>query len=136
VLIIEDDRDVARAFARTLQHANLESFIAADADAAFNAIDERMPDMILLDAQLPAIGGLEICRILRAKDATRHVSILIVTGADTDEHRLESLKAGADGFLAKPFEPHALIERIENLLELRHHAAELRAMTVDPPPSA
>ena len=85
-----------------------------------------MPDLILLDGTLPIVGGVEICRIVRARYATRFTAILFVTANDSPENRFAATQAGADAFIAKPFQTADLLDRVRALLASRRHLGELR----------
>src|SRR5665213_1609468 len=103
ILVIEDEELIARVLLRTLHRAGFHASAAFNADEAFRAVAESTPTLVLLDAHLPLVSGIEICRGLRARHATRHTPILFVTGDDSEEQRLAATRAGVDGFLAKPF---------------------------------
>jgi DNA-binding response OmpR family regulator len=128
VLIVDDEPPIVSVLVRTLQRAGYNVAAAFNADEAFNVIEQRTPDVVLLDADLPVVGGLEICRILRAKPATRLTPILFITGTDTNERRFEATQAGVDGFLGKPFDTATLLERIHVMLSAKHHVDDFRLL--------
>jgi DNA-binding response OmpR family regulator len=124
ILIIEDEPAVARALLRTLHRDGYHATAALNADEAFNAIEARTPDLILLDGSLPIVGGVEICRIVRGRHATLRTPILFVTADDSASHRLAASEAGADAFMAKPYRTEELRERVRFLLALARRADE------------
>ena len=79
------------------------------------------PDLVLLDVMMPEISGLEILKMLRSRDATRNIPIIILTAHIEDEIKHESLELGANDFLAKPIDPNEMLPRVRNLLSLRAH---------------
>ncbi|HVC78139.1 MAG TPA: hybrid sensor histidine kinase/response regulator [Candidatus Micrarchaeaceae archaeon] len=86
---------------------------------ALELAETSPPDLVLVDLQMPGVGGLEICRRLKAAPTTRLVPVLVVTAMDSREHRLAALDMGADDFLAKPVDRVELIARVRSLLRLK-----------------
>jgi two-component system, OmpR family, alkaline phosphatase synthesis response regulator PhoP len=80
------------------------------------AASEQTPDLILLDLNLPVLGGLEVCRILRARPDTAHVPIIIVTARTGETDRVTGLDVGADDYLTKPFSLRELQARVRAVL--------------------
>jgi two-component system cell cycle response regulator DivK len=75
------------------------------------------PALILMDATMPRMDGWEALRLLKADEATRHIPLIMLTAHAFDEHRERAMKAGADGFLAKPVLPDALAREIRQFLK-------------------
>jgi DNA-binding response OmpR family regulator len=113
VLIIEDDPNVAEVVARYLEREGyaVES-IADGAEGLRRALDDP-PDLVVLDLMLPSLGGLEVCRRLRAA-APVPVIMLTARGEETD--RITGLELGADDYVAKPFSPRELTARVKAVL--------------------
>ncbi|WP_407925705.1 response regulator transcription factor [Chengkuizengella marina] len=113
VLIIEDEKSLARFIELELRHEGFETKIAPDGrEGLLLAIEEKW-DLILLDLMLPSLSGTEICRRLRAnKDDT---PIIMLTARDSVFDRIYGLDSGADDYLAKPFEIGELLARIRSL---------------------
>lgn len=111
VVLSVDDSDISRAFIE----AHLESFGfpvlgCATADEALKMLDERVPDLILLDVNMPDVDGYELCRRIRAHCTQRpFLPILFLSSALSFEERLKGLAAGGDDFLGKPYEPQELV---------------------------
>ena len=80
--------------------------------SALEAIDRQPPDLILLDVGLPDINGFEVCRRLKHNPLTRLTPVVMVTGLNSREHRIEGINAGADDFLGKPFDSGELRARV------------------------
>jgi DNA-binding response OmpR family regulator len=77
---------------------------------------EETPDLVLLDLNLPgAFDGIEVCRRLRAEEATSHVPILIISAMNDDDTRARVLDAGATAFYSKPFSPMSLLKEIDSI---------------------
>lgn len=120
VLVVEDHADV-RAFVRRTLEPPYRVVEAATAEAALERARAEAPDLVVSDVMLPGMDGVALCRRLRADDALRAVPVILLTARADEESRLEGLGAGADDYLAKPFNPAELRLRAENLIEVRRH---------------
>src|SRR5437868_406090 len=93
VLIVEDEHDIASLIKHTLERsADADANIVASGDAALKAVGEQPPDLVILDLNLPVIGGLEVCRILRSRADARHVPIIMLTARTGENDRVEGLE--------------------------------------------
>ena len=125
VLIVEDDQQNARLLKRIVNADGFEADIVHDGPSALAAIAAHPPDVILLDWMLPGLTGIEICRQLKNERATRLIPVIILTGLDARESRIEGIRAGADDFLTKPFDRGELQARVRSLARLKHYTDEL-----------
>jgi two-component system response regulator MprA len=119
VLVVEDDPDVADAVRRGLRFAGFAVDLAADGRSALTAIAVARPDVLVLDLMLPDLDGLELCRQVRATEASANrapVPILMLTARDAVPDRVVGLHAGADDYLVKPFAFEELVARLQALL--------------------
>jgi two-component system response regulator MprA len=116
VLVVEDDEDIADVLRRSLRQEGHEVRTADDGEEALQMAVEFVPDLVILDLGLPKLDGVEVCRRLRADG---DVPILILTARSDTEDRVEGLDAGADDYLAKPFERAELLARMRALLRRR-----------------
>ncbi len=113
VLVVDDDARLRDLLQRYLvQHGYLVS-VAADGAAALAALERIAFDIVVLDVMLPDRHGVDLVAELRRR---RDVPILLLTALGEPEHRIRGLEAGADDYLAKPFEPRELLLRIANIL--------------------
>lgn len=119
VLIVEDDAQQRRLMSRLVSaHApDAEVHEAADGFEAGRKVLAVAPALIILDMRLPGVDGLKVCASIRAEPSLARVRILAVSGFDAERSRAGCLKAGADDFLAKPFEPADFTRRLAALLE-------------------
>lgn len=127
VLVVEDDTPVAFAIARVLRWAQFAVEIVADGEAALAAVAERRPDLILLDWNLPKMRGVEVCERVKRGPETRLIPVVMLTAFDDPAHRLAAITAGADDFIAKPFDPQQLSARILSLVRLKQYTDELES---------
>ena len=116
ILVVEDEPPLQQLLAYNLKAAGFDIAQAYDGEEALQLIDERAPDLVLLDWMLPEVSGVELCRRLRRRSDTARVPIIMLT-ARTEEHdRLRGLETGADDYVTKPFSPAELTARIRAVL--------------------
>jgi two-component system, OmpR family, response regulator MprA len=114
VLVADDDRAIRSSLARALGLDGYEVLEAADGAAALRVINEHAPDVAVLDVMMPNIDGLTVCRVLRAE--RNRLPVLMLTARTETRDRVAGLDAGADDYLAKPFELDELLARLRALL--------------------
>lgn len=113
ILIIEDDKEIARLTEIYLQSTGYETTVVADGSLAIAMINKLSPDLILLDLMLPNVDGFELCRQARE---FYNGPIIVLTAVEDDLSEVSLLKLGADDYLRKPAKPHIMSARIEALL--------------------
>ena len=136
VLVVEDDTAIRVGICEKLHVEGYETAVAVDGEDAIAWLDERCPDLVVLDLMLPKLDGYTVLRRLRKRYAD--LPVLILSARGSEDEKVEGLRAGADDYLAKPFGLKELVARIEVLLrrtrgsgeELRHGDLLVRT---DPP---
>jgi DNA-binding response OmpR family regulator len=113
ILIIEDDPNVAEVVARYLEREGYRVQTVSDGRAGLEAALADLPDLVVLDLMLPSLGGLEICRRLRA---VAPVAVIMLTARGEEADRIAGLELGADDYIAKPFSPRELTARVKAVL--------------------
>lgn len=113
VLVVEDDRGVRESLGAVLEHQGHEVALCESGEEALERIDP-LPDLVILDLNLPGIDGLETCRRIRARRL--RVPILMLTARHEIGDRVAGLDAGADDYLVKPFALDELLARVRALL--------------------
>ena len=117
VLVVEDEQDIAGLIRHTLERGGeFDVEVVASGDAALKSVAEQTPDLILLDLNLPVLGGLEVCRLLRARPNTARVPIIMLTARTSESDRVTGLDAGADDYVTKPFSLRELAARVRAVL--------------------
>src|ERR1700722_12468724 len=114
ILVVKDERKVAEMVARGLKAERYAVDLAATGDAGWTLANTYHYDLILVDLMLPGLGGLELLKRIRQKDA--QVPVLILTARDATASKVENFEAGADDYLTKPFAFAELQVRIKSLL--------------------
>jgi two-component system, OmpR family, KDP operon response regulator KdpE len=113
ILVIDDEAQIRRALTSILGARKYIVFTAADGETGISAAIEHSPDLVILDISMPGMGGIEVCRELRAWYSAP-ILILSVRGQDTD--KIAALDAGADDYVTKPFSAGELLARVRALL--------------------
>ncbi|MCZ8087689.1 MAG: phosphate regulon transcriptional regulator PhoB [Brevundimonas sp.] len=116
VLVMEDEDALATLLQYNLEKEGYQVVIAGDGEEGLVQIDERLPDLILLDWMLPKVSGIEVCRRIRGRPETRNVPIIMLTARGEESDRVRGLDTGADDYLTKPFSMTELIARIRAVL--------------------
>lgn len=117
VFLVEDDADIAHLVRRHLERGGEFTVREFATGAAFlAACEESLPELVLLDLNLPDTDGFTLCRELRAWDATSRVPILMLTARSREADRVTGLDLGADDYLVKPFSLHELAARSRALV--------------------
>ena len=118
LLVIEDNRDIAAYIGSLFADRYAVSYAANGKEGMEKALD-LVPDLIITDLMMPGMDGLEVCRQVRGNEIINHIPIIVVTAKITEEERIRGLEAGADAYIAKPFNADELRTRVEKLLD-RH----------------
>ncbi len=124
LLMIEDDTRLAQMVGEYLTQSGFGFSHAADGASGLEMLQQRTPDLVILDLMLPDTDGLEICRRIRAlPNGLAKVSVLMLTAKGDPMDRIIGLEIGADDYLPKPFEPRELLARIRAVLRRRGEGA-------------
>jgi two-component system phosphate regulon response regulator PhoB len=116
ILVVEDEIDVALLITYNLEAEGYVVESAARGDEAELKLAESAPDLLILDWMLPGVSGIEICRRLRAREATRTLPVIMVTARQEESERVRGLAVGADDYVVKPFSVVELMARVRALL--------------------
>ncbi|WP_410596086.1 response regulator transcription factor [Amycolatopsis sp. lyj-23] len=114
LVIIDDETALQDSLSRTLRFEGYTVSVAGDGASGLTTVRAESPDGVLLDVTMPVLGGLEVCRVLRAEGNT--VPVLMLTARTTVTDRVAGLDAGADDYLVKPFALQELLARVRALL--------------------
>jgi two-component system phosphate regulon response regulator PhoB len=116
VLVMEDEDALATLLQYNLEKEGYRVVVAGDGEEGLVQIDERLPDLVLLDWMLPKVSVIEVCRRIRGKAETRNLPIIMLTARGEETDRVRGLDTGADDYLTKPFSMTELIARIRAVL--------------------
>jgi len=125
ILVVDDYAANVKLLERNLQAAGYETVAAYDGEQALAQVAAEKPDLVLLDIMMPKIDGFEVCRRLRADEATAVIPVIMVTALKETEDRIRGLEAGADDFISKPFDRAELLARVKSLLQVKYYRSML-----------
>lgn len=135
ILVIEDNKDVSDYICSLLTPQYYVK-CAANGRQGLAMAQDIIPDIIITDVMMPEIDGLELCRQIRKDRLINHIPIIMVTARITEEERIRGIEAGADAYLAKPFNANELRTRIQKLLEQRRLLRDKFAKAIFNAPAA
>ncbi len=129
VLVVDDDEAQRHVLSRMLRNEGYAVAAAADGESGLVAIVEHRPDLVVLDLSLPGVDGFDVCRRLRADPHTATLPVIVLTGHTSIDDTVAALDAGADDFLAKPFQQAELFARMRSAFRLRRAMTRLERAT-------
>lgn len=125
ILIVDDDR-LTLATAQKLLEGEYKAVAVNSGKQAFKYLERHMPDLILLDINMPEIGGFEVMEALRKDARWKKIPVIFLTADRSAETEIECFRVGANDYIAKPFEPNIMLSRIRSTLELDGYRRDLQ----------
>jgi len=119
ILVVEDEDDIRELLRYNLEKEGYQVIPAATGEEALQAVQGRLPDLILLDLMLPGMDGLEVCRIIKGAAETRYLPMVMLTAKGEEADIVAGLELGADDYITKPFSPRILLARLRAALRRR-----------------
>ncbi len=119
VMVVDDSLTVRRVTSRLLRRQNIEVLTAKDGVEALTLLDERVPDLMLLDIEMPRMDGYELTRHIRRSDRLRPLPIIMITSRTGEKHRELAMSLGVNRYLGKPYQESELLDEIGSLLAER-----------------
>jgi two-component system phosphate regulon response regulator PhoB len=116
ILVVEDEDSLATLLQYNLDKEGFRVGLCADGEEALILVDEKQPDLVILDWMLPTVSGIEVCRRLRQRPATRNLPIIMLTARTEESDRIRGLDTGADDYVVKPFAMSELCARVRAVL--------------------
>ena len=117
VLVVDDEPNIVMSLEFLMEQAGLEVRVAADGNAAIEALEAKVPDLVLLDVMMPKPDGYDLCRMIRANPEWQDIKIIMLTAKGRDVERERGMALGADDYVIKPFSTRELVERVKTMLE-------------------
>ncbi len=116
ILVVEDEDALSTLLQYNLEKEGYDVTLAGDGEEALMLVNERLPDLVVLDWMMPKISGIEVCRRLRSRAETRNIPIVMLTARGEESDRIRGLDTGADDYVIKPFSMTELTARIRAVL--------------------
>jgi class 3 adenylate cyclase/CheY-like chemotaxis protein len=128
ILVVDDTMQNARLLDAMLAPRGYAVVIASSGLEGLEKVRTAKPDLILLDIVMPDLSGYDVCRRLRDDPATRLLPVIMLTSSG-DQEKVQSIEAGADDFIARPFNPMELLSRVRSLLRIKNYHDTIVAQT-------
>ena len=130
ILVVEDEPDIRKLIQYNLVQERYKVIEAEDCEQALKLLQRARPNLVILDLMLPGMSGMELCKLLRDRQDTARLPILMLTAKAGEADKVIGLEMGADDYLAKPFSPREMVARVRAILRRAESAA-----AADGPPS-
>lgn len=124
VVIADDDADMRMLVTIAVRKAGLVlAAVAEDGNEAWQAVQDQVPDVVVLDVSMPGMSGLDVCRLIRDDARLAGIPVLLLSAGVSGASRELGIAAGADEFMPKPFSPKALVDKLVALSQGRGNTA-------------
>ena len=117
ILVVDDNPTNLRLVSQVLKFDGYRVLEAADAEAALEILESTLPDLIIMDIALPSMDGLDLTRLLKSAERTRHIVIVALTAFAMKGDEERARQAGCDGYITKPFDTRMLAASIDAYLK-------------------
>ncbi len=117
ILVVDDEIYIVHILEFSLTMEGYTVLTASDGEEALKMIEQERPDLVVLDIMMPKLDGYEVCRRLRQDDQFGNLPVILLSAKGRPVDREAGLQAGADDYIAKPFSPRKLLEKIRTLLD-------------------
>jgi chemosensory pili system protein ChpA (sensor histidine kinase/response regulator) len=118
VMVVDDSITMRKVTSRVLENHSIEVMTAIDGLDAIEKLHERVPDLMLLDIEMPRMDGYELAQHIRSDARLRHVPIVMITSRSGQKHRKKARDAGANAYLTKPYQETDLVEQVGEMLDM------------------
>ncbi|MGI9379398.1 MAG: phosphate regulon transcriptional regulator PhoB [Methyloligellaceae bacterium] len=116
VLVVEDEPAQLEVLSYNLSAEGFRLLQATDGEEALLLAEEQEPDLIILDWMLPSVSGIEVCRQLKSKNATKEIPIIMLTARGEEADKVRGLDTGSDDYIVKPYSINELVARVRAML--------------------
>lgn len=116
ILIVDDEKDIVDLVSYNLEREGFATVKAYDGETAIGKVRAEKPDLLILDLMLPGVGGLDVCKKIRANPETSSLPIIMLTAKADEVDKIIGLELGADDYMTKPFSVKELVARVKTVL--------------------
>ena len=125
ILIVDDNTENLSVLGNMLMNTGYSVQVAQNGESAINAVNKKIPDLILLDISMPGLSGFDVCKILKEDEAKANIPVIFLTAHTDTEHIIEGFSLGGVDYITKPFNEQELLSRVKNHLDLKYAKAAL-----------
>lgn len=130
IAIVDDEPDILELVSIHLIKANYKTIKFEQADSFFEFLNDRIPDLLILDLMLPDIDGIEVCKRLKADERTAGLPIIMLTAKGDEFDKVLGLELGADDYITKPFSTRELVARVKAVLRRNRFVSQENVIKV------
>lgn len=116
VLVVDDEPNIVLSLEFVVKQAGFDVRVARDGESALSAMEENLPDLVLLDVMMPKRDGYDVCQTIRADPRLKDVKIIMLTAKGREVDREKGIALGADDYIIKPFSTREVIEKVRRYL--------------------
>lgn len=117
ILIVDDEPQIHTVLIKLLKSEGYIVESAYNAEEAFQQIEKRKPDLVILDVMMPRVSGIDVCNQIKENPETRDILVLMLSARDQQNDRLAGFAQGADDYVSKPFHLRSLVRKVQHMLE-------------------
>jgi chemosensory pili system protein ChpA (sensor histidine kinase/response regulator) len=117
-MVVDDSITIRKFTSRMLERNNFEATTAKDGIDAMGKLQDDIPDLILLDIEMPRMDGYELATHIRNTESLKKIPIIMITSRTGEKHRVRAIELGVNRYLGKPYKETELLENIREILEL------------------
>jgi DNA-binding response OmpR family regulator len=118
ILVVDDEIGALTLIGIMLERGGFQVLKAQNADAALETLESETPDLFILDVMMPGMNGIELCQLLRQRDDTKDIPILILSARGDAKSVIQGIEAGATDYLLKPIFHHNLVAKVRSVMGL------------------
>ena len=115
-MVVDDSITMRKVNSRVLEGMDIEAITAKDGQDAVDKLQERVPDVMLLDIEMPRMDGYQLAEYIRSDARLRAIPIVMITSRSGQKHRVRAMEAGANAYLTKPYKETDLVDTVKKLL--------------------
>jgi len=119
VLVVDDEPSSLELIDFILKKHHFQTILVGEANQALKVTEKQVPDLILLDLLMPDMNGAELCKRFKTNPLTQNVPILFISAIVSDKEIVKGFKAGAVGYIFKPFDSDRVIKKVEEILKVK-----------------
>jgi CheY-like chemotaxis protein len=124
ILVVDDSPTVRKLISGKLEKSGHDVFLSNDGVEAMERLEHLVPDLVLLDITMPRMDGYQVCKLIRSKEATKDIPVVMISGKDGFFDKVRGKMSGTTGYITKPFGPETLMKAVETYLKGEVPAAE------------
>jgi DNA-binding response OmpR family regulator len=119
ILIVDDEPNIVESLEFLMKREGFDTIVAGDGEEALQAMQSRVPDLVLLDVMMQGKDGYDVCRQIRATPEWQQAKVIMLSAKSRDTEIAKGLAVGADAYITKPFSSKELVQRVNKVLGAR-----------------